>query len=518
MKENNMKSTSSQVDTIVASQPLSDWESNQPQPLKRSLAVSQSYPLDSLGDILTPAAKSMCEVIQAPPALCGQSLLAAATLATQAHADVEIDGRRHPISENFLTIAESGERKTQLDKIALLEIRRRQEELSESYVKQEMNYKNQFDIYSARRANILKKNLKEPDSLQNLLEALGVPPARPLTPFMVIEEPTYEGLIKMLINGQPSLGLFSDEGGRMLGGHAMQEDNQMKTITGLCELWDGKTISRVRAEDGVTLLAGKRFSMHLMIQPVIANKILANPILSGQGFLSRSLICCPPSTIGQRIYKAASLTDDPSLTSFHQRIGGLLRRPSPLKNGKYNELNPRVLTLSLEAKKHWELFYNCVEHHLGPNGIYSEVRPFGAKAAEHAARISGMLTLLCDSEAEEVQEQEMVHAVNLVNYYLSEAVRLTGMANENEELVKAERLLEWFVKRGERFVPITMIYQYGPNCVRDKQIAKRLLSILEGHGWVRPNHEKSEGKKPKEIWEIHPSANIANPLFKKLAE
>ena len=42
-------------------------------------------------------------------------------------------------------------------------------------------------------------------------------PLPPLKPILTTEEPTYEGLVKLLLVGQPSMGLFSDEGGRFLG-------------------------------------------------------------------------------------------------------------------------------------------------------------------------------------------------------------------------------------------------------------------------------------------------------------
>jgi hypothetical protein len=37
-----------------------------------------------------------------------------------------------------------------------------------------------------------------------------------------------------------------------MGGHGMNQDNQLKTAAGLSELWDGIRISRVRATDETT--------------------------------------------------------------------------------------------------------------------------------------------------------------------------------------------------------------------------------------------------------------------------
>ncbi len=73
-----------------------------------------------------------------------------------------------------------------------------------------------------------------------------------------------EGLIKNLITGQPSQGVFSDEAGRFLGGHSMSDEKRLATMAGFSKLWDGREIDRIRAGDGATKLYGRRVSMHLM--------------------------------------------------------------------------------------------------------------------------------------------------------------------------------------------------------------------------------------------------------------
>ena len=92
---------------------------------------------------------------------------------------------------------------------------------------------------------------------QALLE-LGPEPEPPLEGQFVTEEPTYEGIFKLLQYGQPSIGIFSAEGGRFIGGHAMSKENQLKTATGLSSLWDGSPMTRTRSGDGCKTLYGRR--------------------------------------------------------------------------------------------------------------------------------------------------------------------------------------------------------------------------------------------------------------------
>jgi Protein of unknown function (DUF3987) len=105
-----------------------------PRPLMREPAPAEPFPIDALGDVLVPAARAIHDRVQAPLAICGQSVLAAATLAVQAHADVELPtGQRRPLTCYFLTIAATGERKTATDNEATRPIARREAALRDRY-------------------------------------------------------------------------------------------------------------------------------------------------------------------------------------------------------------------------------------------------------------------------------------------------------------------------------------------------------------------------------------------------
>jgi hypothetical protein len=95
-----------------------------PRPLIRELPPADPFPIDALGDLLGPAARAIHERVRCPIAICGQSVIAAATLAAQAHADVQLPTDHvKPISNFFVTIAETGERKTAADSEALWPVR-----------------------------------------------------------------------------------------------------------------------------------------------------------------------------------------------------------------------------------------------------------------------------------------------------------------------------------------------------------------------------------------------------------
>lgn len=102
------------------------------------------------------------------------------------------------------------------------------------YREEQLKYEKELEIWTEAK----KKARTSGDS--NLMSELGPEPELPTKPIIIIEEPTYEGLVKYLEHGQPSVGIFSDEGGRFLGGNAMSKENMLKTLAGLSSLWDAK--------------------------------------------------------------------------------------------------------------------------------------------------------------------------------------------------------------------------------------------------------------------------------------
>jgi putative DNA primase/helicase len=92
----------------------------EPEPLRAPIPKAEPYPVEALGDVLGAAAKALHETIKAPLALCCQSVLASASLAAQAYYDVMLPwGDKKPLSLYLLTVAESGERKSDVDDVVL---------------------------------------------------------------------------------------------------------------------------------------------------------------------------------------------------------------------------------------------------------------------------------------------------------------------------------------------------------------------------------------------------------------
>jgi hypothetical protein len=477
-----------------------------PRPLMRKLPPADLFPVEALGDVLSAAASAVHDRVQAPLAICGQSVLGAAALAAQGHVDVELpigEGRAKPSSLYLLTVAETGERKTACDTEALSPIRHREKTLRERYDLDLPDYINDKAAWEKAREKARRR--KDRAAIKEALDALGPAPVPPFDPLLTCPEPTFEGLCKLFGTGWPSLGIFATEGGQFVGGHAMSDDARLRTAAGLSALWDGEPIKRVRSGDGVSVLPGRRLTTHLMVQPVVADRWFRDALLVEQGLLSRFLITAPDSVAGTRFHHRERPETARDLKRYNDRLLQTLRYRLPLAEGKRNELRPPRLVLSAVARKWWFECADGVESEIGAGGMYEQIRGFENKIPEHAARLAAVLTLVRDIDADEVMEDEMDAGIILAEHYANEASRLFGASQISGHLRLAQRLLNWLLTRWrEPNISLPDIYQRSLNAIGDKATAARLVTILEDHGWLAkiPQGAVVAGQRRRDAWRI----------------
>lgn len=404
------------------------WQ--KPIPLQREVEAPKEFPLDALGTVLKGAVMDIHENTKAPVALIANTVLSSASLACQGVANVKLpEGLILPTSLYFLTIGDSSERKSGVYNQAL----RKHKEIQRSRIKE------------VNRLRSEQKTSKGKDEEPQPAIRSGN---------MLIEEPTIEGIIKEYMTGQPSLGLFNDEGGQMLAGHAMNKNgSQTHAITSLSKLWQGADISRSRAGDGTVTLYDRRLAIHLMAQyKIAAEHMLSSDLLKEQGLLSRFLVCYPQSTQGTRPRTKEQKTG--RLASYYSRIEQLINMTHVNADGELDALFDLELTPEVDVI-YDSFYYQCelgVATELTPEfkekfgnvsiGQYLDIKGFAGKGTEHAARLAGVITLMENPQATVISLDAMIGAVNLVEFYMGELMRLIGV-KPDDELDKAQELLEW---------------------------------------------------------------------------
>jgi hypothetical protein len=221
-----------------------------------------------------------------------------------------------------------------------------------------------------------------------------------------------------------------------------------------------------------------------MIQPDAAADFLCNAQLRDQGLLSRILLAAPPSIAGTRLYQSPQPNDQAAINAYGARLLSILEAEPAFEPGKRNELTPRALPMSAGAEAQWRIFYDHIESQCGAEDQLAPIRDFAAKAAEHVARIAGVLTIIEDLHAEEISAEEMRSAILLGDWYVNEACRMHLAGRIDPRLIRAAALLRWL--QGQPMVEIAFrdILREGPNTTRKKKEADEAITILAEHGWI----------------------------------
>ena len=99
----------------------------------------------------------------------------------------------------------------------------------------------------------------------------------------------------------------------------------------------------------------------------------------------------------------------------------------------------------------------------------------------------------------------MEQAIELARFYLNEAKRLVDIAIVSRELQMAEELRKWIIKNNkDGYLLLSDIIQNGPNNIRDRSTASKLVKIIEDAGWLKkvPNGITIRGKARRTAYQL----------------
>ena len=163
------------------------------------------------------------------------------------------------------------------------------------------------------------------------------------------------------------------------------------------------------------------------------------------------------------------------------------------------------MTLNPDARALLFEFADTIEAQVGTDGQLYPVKGLAGKTPDHAVRLASVVGLFENLNLPSVDRDLMARGINLAQWYLGEALRLTEAEAFPPDLLNAEKVLEWLKanRPGELF-SLPCIYAFGPNAVRTKDVAKRAVKILDEHGWVEPVTGRHEinGKMRSECYRL----------------
>lgn len=452
----------------------------QPIPIRPSVPEAGEFPLDYLPPILKNAVEATVDLVRLPVSLAAGAALATASLVVQAYVNVELPtGEVVPTSNYFASVGKSGERKSSAEKRLLHAVKLFEQELRAKMTPLLAEYQTKKEAYAASRKKAVTGN-KNRNQIEDALAQCGSEPIAPPAAILLVEEPTIAALHKLFAEALPSLGLFSDEGGQLIGGHAMSAENRVQAGAALSKIWDGATIKRVRASEAVSFLPGRRLAFHIMIQPLVARELFGDEKLKDQGLLSRMLVAHPKSTQGERFWRDPSADSILDLEKFNARVDALLRGDMPM-DPETRALSPAVMTLSDDARTMFIQWHDACEAELRKGGAFENISGFAAKLPEHSVRLAAVMSYFSNKQVAPISAAALAAGIKLAQFYASEALRLFGVGSADQDTENAATLMAWVRDNEFTIVGARLLSRHGPGKLSGPAF-QRALAIMTDLG------------------------------------
>jgi hypothetical protein len=406
--------------------------------------------------------------VQAPDALIGMNVLATTSFASQGLVDVRLpSGQVRPVSINFLSIADSGERKSAVDGIVSAPIYAHDEARAVKYAHDLARYMCDMKVWQAKDQVLrskLKKNAHHDEPTEEIQQQWEAhEKKRPIKPRLrqfIRQDISERALMDVLEGDSESIALMTDEGEAVLKGSAMA------TFSVHNRVWDGAKMLTLDRGRGVHIVArNARSTMSIMVQRDVLKDYLRRhgDQARGSGFWARVLVGAPASTQGFRfVYWYHEHWT--YLHDFHARIKELLEEyDRRLAEGP---IKREVLEFSPEAVARWIELANHVEGMLQPSGYLNDIKDFASKAMEMTGRIAAMLHFFTKQQGQ-ISFHALQCAYSIMCWHIDEFKRLFGNQVGVTKIHADAKALEYYIythysTNGNQPVPRNEILRNGP--------------------------------------------------------
>ncbi|NTY86491.1 DUF3987 domain-containing protein [Serratia fonticola] len=441
-------------------------------------------PYEQLPAIIRDAIWAVSNKTKAPLPLVTAAALAPVGFVCQSAINVSPEaGRVSPVTCNFLTVAESGERKTTVDNYFMASIYDYERQAAEKhrvaeqqYVRESESWKVESKALKSLLSKLTKKSQSTEEVKVRLMAHLQNEPSPPMKLQMLASDITPAALQYQLHRGGGSLLLHSAEGDIILSGQAIQNLGMQN------DAWDGKPISVIRRHSESYTIYDARLSVSIMVQPAPWQKYLKNHLeqARGSGFLARFFLAQPSSTIGFRVGHTME-NHHPWIEPYTQRLQQLLMRYVDKLHNCDN--SRKTLTFSPEAQRYWGNLCELIERRMAPGGIYFPIRDFASKEGNKIARLAALFHDFSGEDGDVISVQTVESANLVCNWYLNEALRLfTPPPVIPQFILDADqlwlRLQEQFQDNNGQRLSKTWLRQRCPNKLRQPGLFDMALNHL----------------------------------------
>lgn len=415
-------------------------------PVKKA---SEPYPVQQFPPVLRNVIQALHNNTQIPVELIGNVVLAATSLTCQSLVEViqPHTNMPEPCSLYLMTIAESGEGKTTINKQVMKPCYRFAAELIQQYEQQLVDYKKKLNLWKIRQQALesnlrqaIKKGYPGENEEHEISKHAQNEPLRPPRPNFIYEDTSLKALVEGL-GEHPEAGFISDEAITFFKSY-------LKNNPGLLnKAWDGEMFDFRRA-DGEIYQITPHLTFSLMSQPGVFMDYIKKHGVSARasGFLSRFLFAWVESSIGERNNIQAAIEKEHDLNIFYERASELLAQNKIHISD--TTAQKKRLTLTDNALVLWKENRVQIERKLASGGEWEHIRDIASKASANILRIAALLQYFHKDSSETIQSGVVECAIKIMNWHLYQADRIFYPMSERFQFEQDVRELHsWIMNR-----------------------------------------------------------------------
>ena len=484
------------------------------------------------------------------------SALGAMATACQGHIRIEQPtGNLVNANLMLLTIAESGERKTTVEKLLFKSLRNLQAELVNEALEKEANLDTQRALWKAA-CKIVKSNLDalvkqqqkdrangfkvdsslEREAWKYYENIMNSEPLSNIRSRFVYDDTTPQALIRTMFDHFKHAALVSSESNGIFNGRAFEELHLINS------LWDGVPVTVDRISKPSFILSNAHLTLSLMAQMQVLEKFLMKrgEEARGIGFLARFLVVRPEHRAGSRSL-TQKIGEQRYVEAFNERVEELVTLDI-INQLNETEAEKVQLRFSESAIRKWFACAQALEDAQKEGGVYEFYKDHASKLMDNISRVAGVIHFF---HAKDVHDQHIkletldyAYAICMrySKHFLTYIVDEPALIKQTKALVTylfKEPMLnppkewdpyisdrynpekEWLAKpcknyegayfREGRVIKFTAreIRQFGPPALRVERNLFRSIELLKKMGFIR----QQKGSHTTH-WELHESLVI----------
>lgn len=479
----------------------------------------RDFPFHAISKSLRKAIYHFEDVTQAPAEMVVSSVFCAISLACQRLVKVkQTDNIVSPVSLYSFVIADSGERKTTVDKLVFKPFHEHDRRVLRECEEQKNFYDANFKIWCEEEKALLslirKKKIKGlcvNAVSQQLQELYAEKPVPPKARKYIYNNVTPEALQLEMYTNSPQTGLITDEGANILDRQAMNDPGFINSM------WDGGDFSVNRKTGPSFTIRDGCLTLLVMTQKPIFDDYLKRQgkRARGSGLFARCFILYIDkelSTQGQRLIcrQPEPQTDNLKYTTrFYQRINELLEKNA----SHYGAEHQTCLSFEPSAQKAWEEIHDEIELRIGTDEEYANLKDFSSKQANNVARLAALMSYFIEGECA-IKKEYVENAWSLCEWYMQQATKLFGNEDGHYEALLLSWLRREFDETDVDYVRFNSIRNAGPNMLRKGKLLEKVIDRLEKEGAVDIGYSARGTRKVYEGRHFYNNSFTKNAVYK----